>query len=170
MLIISKKYVPFSVCNKQIGGDDMDAPIKRMLSSSTASFSFDEDDEVGDKNGRKNENHLCGVNSYNIGRPLVQMVHFIYTYLRVVEEIGVEPGDENTLVDIILPTGAMGNIAGGYMAKKMGLPIGKLCAGVNINDITHRVIESGQFHKVSVFLFAYLLNNPSLCIFSILTP
>jgi len=51
------------------------------------------------------------------------------------------------LVDIILPTGAMGNIAGGYMAKKMGLPIGKLCAGVNINDISHRVIESGKFYK-----------------------
>jgi len=111
------------------GGDDMDAPIKHMLSSST------------------NENHLCGVNSYNIGRPLVQMVHFIYTYLRVVEKVGLESGDQNTLVDIILPTGAMGNIAGGYMAKKMGLPIGKLCAGVNINDISHRVIESGQFYK-----------------------
>jgi len=41
----------------------------------------------------------------------------------------------------------MGNIAGGYMAKKMGLPIGKLCAGVNINDISHRVIESGKFYK-----------------------
>lgn len=53
----------------------------------------------------------------------------------------------DTLVDIILPTGAMGNIAGGYMAKKMGLPIGKLCAGVNVNDISHRVIKSGKFHK-----------------------
>ncbi len=41
----------------------------------------------------------------------------------------------------------MGNIAGGYMAKKMGLPIGTLCAGVNINDITHRVIDGGKFHK-----------------------
>jgi len=41
----------------------------------------------------------------------------------------------------------MGNIAGGYMAKKMGVPIGKLCAGVNINDITHRAIENGQFHR-----------------------
>ncbi len=41
----------------------------------------------------------------------------------------------------------MGNIAGGYMAKKMGIPIGKLCAGVNINDISHRVIDSGKFHK-----------------------
>ena len=42
-----------------------------------------------------------------------------------------------TLVDIILPTDAMGNIASGYMTKKkMSIPIGKLCAGTNINDIS----------------------------------
>lgn len=51
------------------------------------------------------------------------------------------------VIDIILPTGAMGNIAGGYMAKKMGIPINRLCAGVNINDIIHRVINSGKFYK-----------------------
>jgi threonine synthase len=34
---------------------------------------------------------------------------------------------------MVLPTGAMGNLTGGYMAKLMGVPIGKLCAGVNIN-------------------------------------
>ena len=50
-------------------------------------------------------------------------------------------------IDVVLPTGAMGNIAGGYIAKKMGLPIRFLCAGVNVNDITHRAIQQGQFHK-----------------------
>lgn len=47
----------------------------------------------------------------------------------------------------MIPTGAMGNIVGGYMAKKMGVPLGKLCAGTNINDITFRVMETGKFHK-----------------------
>lgn len=53
-------------------GDDMDAPIKRMLTTSSSS----------DKgtNSNKEEQHLCGVNSYNIGRPLVQMVHFVSLY------------------------------------------------------------------------------------------
>lgn len=27
----------------------------------------------------------------------------------------------------------MGNITGGYMAKQMGVPIGRLCAAVNTN-------------------------------------
>jgi threonine synthase len=35
------------------------------------------------------------------------------------------------------------------MAKKMGLPIGMLCAGVNENDITHRTFQTGKFHKSS---------------------
>ena len=56
------------------------------------------------------------------------------------------------MIDIILPTGAKGNIAGGYMAKCMGIPLGTLCAGVNANDITHRVVETGQFYKSDVML------------------
>ena len=71
----------------------------------------------------------------------------IWTYLRVAEKEGIEPGDVDRPIDIILPTGAMGNIAGGYMAKKMGVPIGQLCAAVNINDITHRAFSRGEFHK-----------------------
>lgn len=51
-----------------------------------------------------------------------------------------------------MPTGAMGNIVGGYMGKLIGVPLGYLCSGVNINDITHRVIESGQFHKSDAML------------------
>jgi threonine synthase len=48
----------------QGGGDDMDAPIKNIMTDNKSSSSS--------KNGL-----ICGVNSYNIGRPLVQMVHFV---------------------------------------------------------------------------------------------
>lgn len=47
----------------------------------------------------------------------------------------------------MLPTGAMGNIAGGYIAKNMGVPLGILCAGTNVNDITYRVMQTGEYHK-----------------------
>lgn len=33
------------------------------------------------------------------------------------------------------------------MAKKMGVPLGMLHAGVNMNDITDRVMKTGAFHK-----------------------
>lgn len=43
------------------GGDDMDLPIKQTLL----------------ENNDESRRSFCGVNSYNIGRPLVQMVHFV---------------------------------------------------------------------------------------------
>jgi len=33
------------------------------------------------------------------------------------------------------------------MAKKMGVPFGKLCAGVNINDVTHRAFSTGLVRR-----------------------
>lgn len=127
MTTLNSPYV--QVASFEGGGDDMDLPIKNILKEKHHDFDF------------------CGVNSYNIGRPLIQMIHFVWTYLRVAEENEINLGDKSRPVDIIIPTGAMGNIAAAYMIKKCGLPIGKLCAGVNINDITDRVIQSGKFHK-----------------------
>ena len=118
----------------QGGGDDMDRPIKNILAGQTQ-----------DENATTAL--LTGVNSYNIGRPLLQSVHYVWVYLRVMEQIHKTPGDPDTVVDIILPTGAMGNIAGGYMAKKMGVPLGRLNSGVNANDITFRVLQTGAFYK-----------------------
>lgn len=45
------------------GGDDMDLPIKNILATSGVRS--------------ENKSGVCGVNSYNIGRPLMQMVHFV---------------------------------------------------------------------------------------------
>lgn len=129
------------------GGDDMDLPIKNILSTSgwNDMGGHHEDNDVNVHVHRKS--FVCGVNSYNIGRPMVQLVHFVWTYFRVAEREQIEVGDVSKPMDIILPTGAMGNMAGGFMAKKMGVPIGRLCAGVNVNDITHRAIQKGEFYK-----------------------
>jgi len=138
-------------------GDDMDRPIKNLLASSRHEINTcTKDEEAINPTTSSGSSIWTGVNSYNIGRPLMQMVHFVWTYLRVTESMlpladKSKPANgeqENTLlVDFVLPTGAMGNIAGGYMAKQMGLPIGTLIAGVNENDITDRVFQTGQFHK-----------------------
>ena len=46
----------------------------------------------------------------------MQMVHFVWTYLRVVEQIEKETkkriDHDKFRLDIVIPTGAMGNIAG----------------------------------------------------------
>lgn len=51
------------------------------------------------------------------------------------------------IIDLIVPTGAMGNVVAGYMSKLMGLPIRKFITATNINDITHRVVQNGAFHR-----------------------
>ena len=61
---VDSKYV--QIVSFEGGGDDMDWPIKQTLLSNK-------------KDGTENKRSFCGVNSYNIGRPLVQMVHFVST-------------------------------------------------------------------------------------------
>ena len=62
------------------------------------------------------------------------------------EQLGIEPGDKDFVLDIVIPTGAMGNLAGAYMAKKLlGLPLGKLNSGVNINDFTNTMFQTGRY-------------------------
>ena len=40
----------------------------------------------------------------------------------------------------------MGNIAAGYLARILGLKIERFVGSVNINDITHRAFDKGEFH------------------------
>ena len=53
------------------GGDGMDSPIKRIMTG-IKGVNDKKDDSPEEKN-----RWVCGVNSYNIGRPLMQMVHFV---------------------------------------------------------------------------------------------
>ncbi|KAJ8613245.1 hypothetical protein CTAYLR_004545 [Chrysophaeum taylorii] len=93
------------------GGDDMDAPLKKL--------------------GRE-EKGLCGANSYNIARPLAQMVHFFWIALKVGP------------CDVVVPTGAMGNLVAATMAKLRGAPIGKIVAATNSNDFSYRALTTGD--------------------------
>lgn len=54
------------------GGDDMDAPIKRILSSQDSTTT---------------KRRICGVNSYNIARPLMQMVHYVSRYQVIMKDM-----------------------------------------------------------------------------------
>lgn len=84
------------------------------------------------------------------GRPLAQMVHYIWSYLRFIEQQEHDEVDSNKIVigdiiDVIVPTGAMGNVVAGYMCQLCGLPIRKFVLAVNTNDITYRFIQTGLF-------------------------
>ena len=111
------------------GGDDMDEPIRRM----------------GLDNAFASAHGLCGANSYNVGRPLAQMVHYVWIWLRCRASFGA--GAAPFVLDVVVPTGAMGNLAAATLAKRRGLPLGALCAGTNANDISCRAINDGDFSR-----------------------
>ena len=113
------------VCCFEGGGDDMDAPIKRLSLDTTF----------------KAQHGLTGVNSYNIIRPLAQQVHYVWLYLRCRELFSC------TSLDVVVPTGAMGNLAAATFVKRRGVPLDKLCAATNVNDITFRAFSEGDFSR-----------------------
>ena len=71
---------------------------------------------------------LSSANSINIGRLVPQVAYYVYSYVKLTEEGALKEGDP---MNVVVPTGNFGNILAAYMAKEMGLPIGKLiCASM----------------------------------------
>lgn len=85
--------------------------------------------------------NLMSLNSINWSRVLVQMAHHFFAYFHCTPSLDIHPLPP---VEIVVPTGAGGNLAAGCIAQKMGLPI-LLTVAVNLNDIIHRTVQRGDF-------------------------
>ncbi|MFQ6549141.1 threonine synthase [Aestuariibius sp. 2305UL40-4] len=85
---------------------------------------------------------LAGVNSINWGRVLAQVVYYFTA--------AVSLGAPGRVVDFTVPTGNFGDIFAGYIAKRMGLPVGRLIVATNRNDILHRTLQNGAYVKEGV--------------------
>jgi len=86
---------------------------------------------------------LSSVNSINWGRVLMQIVHYFYAYFQVARKIG-EP------IAFAVPTGAVGNLFSGYLARQMGLPIDTLIAANNQNAAVHRLLTTGTMTRTDL--------------------
>ena len=80
------------------------------------------------------------VNSINWARLLAQVVYYFYGYLRATQAEG--GGDK---VDFTVPSGNFGNICAGHVARMMGLPIGRLVAATNENDVLDEFFRTGRY-------------------------
>ena len=80
---------------------------------------------------------LCSINSINWSRLMVQIVHYVYVYLQLCPSCDEE-------VEVIVPTGACGNVTSGILAREMGVPV-KLACAVTRNNIVHRTVSCGDF-------------------------
>jgi threonine synthase len=86
----------------------------------------------------KEKYSLGAVNSINWARVLAQVVYYFYAWLRVTDQ-----SDDS--VHFSVPTGNFGDIFAGYVAKRMGLPIGKLLLATNENNILTRFVTTGDY-------------------------
>ncbi|MBF0148299.1 MAG: threonine synthase [Magnetococcales bacterium] len=87
----------------------------------------------------KKKYHLGAVNSINWARIVAQVVYYFYAWGRLAH------GDATRPVEFSVPTGNFGDIFAGYIAKRMGLPMGKLLLATNRNDILTRFFSTGSY-------------------------
>ena len=87
----------------------------------------------------KGVHSLGAVNSINWARVLAQIVYYFYAAFRVMNRTGAEK------VRFAVPTGNFGDIFAGYLAYRMGLPIGRLVLATNENDILARFFNDGEY-------------------------
>jgi threonine synthase len=80
---------------------------------------------------------LSGVNSINWARVLAQIVYYFTA--------AVSLGAPHRAVSFSVPTGNFGDILAAWVAKRMGLPIGRLVIATNENDILARTLATGRY-------------------------
>ncbi|MDE1173031.1 MAG: threonine synthase [Parvibaculaceae bacterium] len=85
----------------------------------------------------RDQTALAGVNSINWGRVMAQVVYYFTA--------AVALGAPGRPVSFTVPTGNFGDIFAGYVAGRMGLPIGRLNIATNVNDILARTFETGRY-------------------------
>ena len=99
---------------------------------------------------------LSSANSINWGRLAPQIVYYISAYCDLVK--GGKIGFGET-IDVCVPTGNFGNIFAAYIAKRMGLPVGKLICASNSNNVLTEFLESGTYDRNRKF---YTTMSPSM--------
>ena len=92
---------------------------------------------------------LSSANSINIGRLAPQITYYFKAYKDLLDRKQIKMGDK---VNFSVPTGNFGDILAGYIAKKMGLPVGKLICASNANNVLTDFINTGVYDRRRPFL------------------
>ena len=87
---------------------------------------------------------LSTANSINIGRLAPQITYYFKAYSDLLRRGVIAMGDK---VNFSVPTGNFGDILAGYLAKKLGLPVGKLICASNANNVLTDFIHTGLYDR-----------------------
>jgi threonine synthase len=85
---------------------------------------------------------LSGVNSINFARIAAQAVYYFTTAAAL--------GAPQRPVSFAVPSGNFGDAFAGFVAHRMGLPIGQIVVATNSNDILARTFETGRYERGQV--------------------
>ena len=87
---------------------------------------------------------LSSANSINIGRLVPQVTYYFMAYRDLLDAGKIQMGEE---VNFSVPTGNFGDILAGYLAKLLGLPVGKLICASNANNVLTDFIRTGIYDR-----------------------
>ncbi|MBQ9197979.1 MAG: threonine synthase [Clostridia bacterium] len=99
---------------------------------------------------------LSSANSINIGRLAPQVVYYFSAYKALLEAGNIHFGDA---LDFCVPTGNFGDILAGFIAKQMGLPVGRLVCASNANNVLTDFLRTGVYDRRRPF---HLTASPSM--------
>ncbi len=87
---------------------------------------------------------LSSANSINIGRLVPQIVYYIAA-IRRLRKIGALKAGQRA--HFAVPSGNFGDIFAGWMAGRMGLPVGMLVCASNANSVLRDFLETGVYDR-----------------------
>ena len=87
---------------------------------------------------------LSTANSINIGRLAPQITYYFKAYADLLKRGQIQMGDK---VNFSVPTGNFGDILAGYLAKQLGLPVGRLICASNANNVLTDFIRTGTYDR-----------------------
>lgn len=85
------------------------------------------------------EYKLMSANSINVGRVIPQSFYYLWTSLQLQAAYGNRP------IVYSIPSGNLGNLTGGLIAKAMGAPISRFVIGNNRNNPFVEYLENGEY-------------------------
>ena len=118
-----------AVCAVQGNFDDAQTGVKNIFA---------------DCQGKELPFKLSSANSINIGRLAPQVMYYFRAYRDLLDAGKIQMGEE---VNYSVPTGNFGDILAGYLAKLLGLPVGKLICASNANNVLTDFIRTGTYDK-----------------------
>lgn len=113
--------------------DDAQTGVKRIFAA------CQKEGLLADKNFQ-----LSSANSINIGRLAPQITYYFKAYRDLLDRDVISLGDE---VNFSVPTGNFGDILAGYLARLLGLPVGRLICASNSNKVLTDFIRTGVYDR-----------------------